>query len=257
MTVLAFTRPDRRLGESRRMAEEMGFTVLCAPSLSILPGDPDAFRSVAEKIVRREFDLMIFTSSTAVEECIRMSERPLSEIVEGTETMAIGSPTSSALKNAGIEVSDIPDEYSSEGIVEHLGDSVAGKKVLLIRSDRGSPILRLGLNSNGAETTELISYRLEQAAMSDELVEMISQGSAGRIDVFAFTSPLSARFFIRSCEERAGKDATRSMMRNSLVAAIGDPTASELTSLGFKVDVIPERSTFKDMLLEIMKETER
>lgn len=40
MRTLGFTRPAHKIAESVAQAERMGFSVLAAPSLDILPGDP-------------------------------------------------------------------------------------------------------------------------------------------------------------------------------------------------------------------------
>lgn len=44
MTTIGFTRPNRRLKDSINEAKELGFTVMAAPSLNIIPGNDSEFR---------------------------------------------------------------------------------------------------------------------------------------------------------------------------------------------------------------------
>ena len=43
MTVIGFTRPKDRIKDSVKEAEDMGFTVMAAPSLEIFTGDDEEF----------------------------------------------------------------------------------------------------------------------------------------------------------------------------------------------------------------------
>jgi uroporphyrinogen-III synthase len=60
---------------------------------------------------------------------------------------------------------------------------------------------------------------------------------------------LSARSFAEAAEKRGGID----MLRNARIAAIGRPTADMIGDLGLKVDIMPEKATFEDMITAIKK----
>jgi len=247
LTVVAFARPKRRLPGSIALAEAAGFTVMAAPSLEILPRNikdvEELFRGI------RKDDIVVFTSATSVEECMRY---PLfTDSLIGTLVISIGPGTSEALGSAGVKVDAMPSEYSSEGIVEHLSGSVAGKKVILIRSDRGSRLLDRGLAAAGADVTDFVAYGLEPADPV-HLNEILNAGKDGKIDVFAFTSPLSARSFVEAADKKNGN---RDMFKNAEVAAIGKPTIEMLVSLGINVTIIPENATFGEMIEAIKKRT--
>ena len=219
---------------------------MAAPSLEIMP------RSISdtEQLLRtiRRGDVVVFTSATAAEECGRS---PLfRDSVAGAHVVSIGPGTAEALEHLGVATDSMPEEYSSEGIVGHLRGSVKGKKVILIRSDRGSRVLDQGLAAAGAEVVDFAAYSLKPADPG-YLKEILDAGNMGKIDVFAFTSPLSAQSFAEAAESRAIK--TADMLGKVKVAAIGRPTIDMLTSLGIKVDIIPERATFEDMIAAIKR----
>ncbi|MCL2149174.1 MAG: uroporphyrinogen-III synthase [Methanomassiliicoccaceae archaeon] len=244
MTLIAFTRPERRLRESVALAESEGFTVMAAPSLEIAPCDVSELELLLRTVERG--DIIVFTSATAAEECGRS---PLfKESVSGAFIVSIGPGTAEALERLGVATDTMPDVYSSEGIVECLSGSVKGKRVVLLRSDRGSRALDRGLAAMGAEVTDFAVYSLTPADPK-RLEGILEAGREGRIDVFAFTSPLSAQSFVEAAESM-GIDAV-AMLGGAKVAAIGKPTIDMLISLGVRVDVIPEKATFECMIAAV------
>jgi len=248
LTVLAFTRPERRLGASIALAEAMGFTVMAAPSLDVIRRSAEdidgLFRSV------KNYDIVIFTSPTAAEECARCAF--LEDSLKGTLIVSIGPGTSAALEDIGIRADTMPSEYSSEGTAKHLSGIAAGKRVMILRSDRGSDVLGRSLTAAGADVTDFALYMLTPSD-PEHLNEMMDAGTDGKIDVFAFTSPLSARSFAEAAVKRTGG---LDIFGNALTAAIGRPTADMLNSLGIRADIMPERATFKEMMYAIKKRTE-
>ena len=245
MTTLAFTRPLRRLEESVAEAEEMGFDVVASPSLDIIHGDPVSYKGIREKLRNKEFGMVIFSSATAVEECHSEWDDEFASMIGGTEVIAIGPGTSRLLRDMGIEVTSIPKEYTSSGLVDHLKGSDR-KDVLIVHSDKGSTVLRDGLESSGFKVEELVAYTLDKH--KGGLDRMRSMAKGGRIDVFAFTSRMSVESFFDSI----GMDKDELFAR-AKVAAIGPPTRERLEEEGVDVDIMPANATFKE-LLQVIKD---
>ena len=255
MITLAFTRPERRLEESIAQAKDMGFRVLAAPSLDVIPGEIEDFEKIADRLFRKSIDICIFSSVTAVEECVKVWRTETGEILSTAEVIPIGPSTAEALIRNGIKVGSTPDIYSSQGLVDHLASQSYGKKVLIIHSDKGSDILKKGLRSNGAKVTELVAYRLKKAKLTSASKMIISEALKGKVDVFAFTSPLSAVAFFDAVVDR-GHEILK-IVEGANIAAIGEPTAVALRSLGLNVDIMPENSTFRSLLESIKKFKEK
>jgi uroporphyrinogen-III synthase len=228
------------LAASVAFAEAAGFTVMAAPSLDIISRGTGEIENIFRTI--KPGNMAIFTSPTAVEECMRHPF--VKDSLSGTFIVSIGSGTSKALEHADIKVDTMPKEYSSEGLVKHLSASVKGKRVVLLRSDRGTRVLNEGLTAAGAEVAEFAVYGL-MPADPERLNMILDAGAAGKIDAFAFSSPLTARAFVEAAEKRFGNI---DMFTNATVAAIGKPTEDALIALGIKVDIIPERETFEGMI---------
>ncbi|MFT0898635.1 uroporphyrinogen-III synthase [Candidatus Methanoprimaticola sp. MG2] len=252
MTVLGFTRPSKRLKDSVKEAEDMGFTVYAAPSLEILPGEDQQFARFEESVTPES--IVVFCSSTAVEECQTRYGDRLPGIVGDAKVVSIGPATTGKLEAVGITPSAVPEDYSSYGIVDMMRDEVGGKRVILVRSDSGSDVLSDGMMDAGAELVDIAAYRLKEAGMGNALLHMMMELKSGRIDVMAFTSPMSASMFIAAVEKQFGKERGDEYLHSVKVAAIGIPTKKRLTELGFAPDIVPEKTTFTDMLKAIRAE---
>ena len=250
MTVLGFTRPASKLGASVREAESMGFTVLAAPSLEVEMAPGSEFVRLRESLVPGS--VAVFGSTTAADMCQKYFGEGLPEVFRGHSVYAIGSRTADRLTELGIDVSELPKEYSSYGLVDLLKEDIRGRRVVMVRSDSGTEVLSQGITEAGAELIDIAVYHLNDAGVTEDTVAMMDAIAAGKMDWIAFTSPMSSAVFFGHMEERFGKEKGDSYMQENVkVAAIGRPTAEELVRLGRPADFIPEKSTFRDLLCGI------
>ena len=241
MTTLAFTRPLRRLAESVEIAEGYGFDVMAAPSLDIVHGDARSYGEIRKKLKEKVFSTVIFSSATAAEECLSEWGDELPSIFSDTEVISIGPGTAKALGRMGVGTSSMPAEYTSSGLVEHLRRNEDGRKVLIIHSDRGSTVLKDGLESSGFDVEELIAYTLEKH--EGGLDEIRSAILDDKVDVIAFTSRMSVESFLDSI----GLEK-EIIFRKAKAAAIGPPTKERLEEEGIRADIMPRDATFRNML---------
>ena len=255
---VAFTRPEDKIPESLRLAESLGMTAMAAPSLRIIEGVQEQFDAAEGLLSRNLVDFAVFGSGTAVEACARRwGDERLASLFSGCRVVSIGPHTSDVLRLHGVVAGMMPqDDYSSYGVVDMLSGLVSGRKVMLVRSDSGSDVLVQGLEEAGAEVVLFQSYRLEEAGETPELSRIFDALEAGCLDAVAFTSPMSASVFIGRLRERFG-DRADSMLDSTAVAAIGRPTSMRLKELGHPPRIVPEKTTFKDMLqacLDVLEE---
>ena len=243
MTVIGFTRPLPKLEAAIREAEAMGFTVMAAPSMSISMGDDSEFSRMESALPG---SIAIFGSTTAADICRERYGERFPEVFSGATVIAIGSATGGRLESYGLKVSGMPDEFSSYGLIEMLGGSIEGRRVVMVRSDSGTDVLTKGIPEAGAELIDIAVYKLVDAGMTPELEAMIDAISEKKMDWMAFTSPMSARTFFKHVADRLG-DASI-MVDNVKVAAIGRPTAEALVKLWRPADLVPEQATFRDLL---------
>lgn len=254
MITVAFTRPADKIAESVKLAESLGMEAVAAPSLEILDGEESEYKNAELALSSGKVEIAVFGSGTAVEKCIAVfGTEKFKTLFEGKTLVAIGPYTSMMLKKIGGLDHDIMpvDDYSSYGIVKALNGKVDGKGVMLVRSDSGSDVLKQGLLDDGADIIEFASYRLKKVGMTDDLAILMDGFEDGSIDAVGFTSPMSADSFFSLLNKRFGEAESKEILSKRKVAAIGRPTAMKLTSLGRAPDIVPEKTTFEDMLKAI------
>lgn len=251
--VIAIMRPEMYLNESITQAQGYGFETFSAPMIEIEDKKDDGFDDFVHRVIDDKSDYVIFTSANGIDFTLRKipdgNKQKFVTALNNTNVVAIGPNTQKALINAGITSMDLPDSYSSEGVVDYLGPFVNGKIVDIARSSYGSDYLISGLIDNGATVFETQVYTLN---IPDNIAQknLIRCALAGNISVFAFTSSMIVHnFFIKANEVEAGERVIEVLNSDeTIVAAIGRPTANTLKSYGVNVDIVPEKYLFENML---------
>ncbi|VVB90755.1 Uroporphyrinogen-III synthase HemD [uncultured archaeon] len=250
MKVIAIMRPAGYLAESARLARSMGFKPVTAPMIDVVDKFDHNFIGFVERIMNGAVDYVIFTSATGVEFTLlklNSTDEFIDQLNE-TRVVAIGPKTKEALLKNGINVSIMPDSYSSEGLVEML-TGIEGAIIEIARSSHGAPELVKGLIEKGAKVHETQVYEIIRPR-DERHQNLMEQALAGKIDIFAFTSSMMVRNFMAIAEDMGIKDDIIRIMNEKTVAAIGKPTSETLAGFGVRVGIMPERYTFEELLKE-------
>jgi uroporphyrinogen-III synthase len=185
---------------------------------------------------RTDADYVILTSKTGVELADYQGWEP------GDATVcAIGAATADALEAHGYTVDIVPDEYSSEGLVERLTGEVDGSRIEVARSDHGSAVLLDGLSVAGAYVHETVLYQLVTPDGAGVAAERAAEGT---LDAALFTSSLTVENFLAVARERGIRDEALAGLNDAVVGAIGMPTKETAEGLGITVDVVPADADF-------------
>ena len=252
--VIAIMRPDMHLDSSITLLHSHGFDVIAAPMIELRDNRDSNFNGFVERVLACESDTAIFTSANGIAFTMQKIDDPerFVQALNRTSVVAIGSKTKKALETRGINVSLMPDSYSSKGIAELLRGT-GGKTVEVVRSTHGDPALITELRGSGGgvEVYETAVYRLVLPDDSRQQ-RMIEDALNGKIDVFAFTSAMTVHNFMTVARSMGAESGIVDVLCERVVAAIGDPTADVLSGYGVSVDVLPEKFTFKDMVDAIM-----
>lgn len=231
MRVAVFRPADERMDRAEELLREEGHDVLRDPLL-----EP---RSTGRTPL--EADYMVFTSLTGVVISVD------AEVDFGdTVVCAIGPRTRDALEERGVEVGVLPDEYTSEGLVEALRGEVRGRRVEVARSDHGSQELLVGLNDADAFVHETVLYELMRPEGAGErTVEALADGS---LDAVLFTSSLTVEHLLDAAGEAGLEDQVLEALRDVAVGAIGEPTRRTAEMFGVSVNFLPEQQTFESLV---------
>ncbi len=153
------TRPAGRAGGLCTLIEQAGGEGYRFPVLEIVePANPAAVTAAFRGM--RRYDLVIFVSPSAAEMAARLwSSSDWTE--HGRVAVAVGAGTAKALAHAGIaEVLVGPPPFSSAALlgIDEM-QSVAGKRILIVRGQTGGVELGERLRERGAGVRYLQSYR--------------------------------------------------------------------------------------------------
>jgi len=232
---VAFFRPDdERAAAAATVLRDLGVEPLSDPMLAV---DPTGVSP------RADAAYTVLTSKTGVELASGAGWTPDGAVV------AIGTATADALESHSYTVDHVPEEYSSSGLVESLGDEVAGRRIEVARSDHGSALLTDGLEAAGAYVHETILYRLVRP---DDAGDSVDAAAEGRLDGACFTSSLTVEHFLEVAAERGVPSAARAGLDDAVVGAIGTPTSETADAHGIDVDVVARTAEFEALATAVV-----
>jgi uroporphyrinogen-III synthase len=167
----------------------------------------------------------------------------------------------------GLQADFVPTEFSGAGLVMELARPLAGKRVLLPRSNMASAELPAGLRAAGSPVTEVVAYM----TLGPELVEtepvdgnagpgQLDQGNengeaaakaalrAGTADAAVFFSPSAFHNFVKLLRQIAGAAELQEIGGRVALAAVGPVTAAAIREGGFVVALEAEQATGESLV---------
>jgi len=261
------TRPaSEGTGLTGRLAE-LGAEVIALPATRIGPPadegplDDALHRLAAGSVAAPAYDWIAFTSANAVAAFferllslptqVTASQTPASQAssaprydvrcLAGVRLAAIGPATARALAGYGLVPDLVPDQGTGKHLAAAMPD-VAGKRVLLPRSDQALPDLPAGLAARGAQVTEVVAYSVTAAYQpaayqpaADPEPLALEAVRAGAIDVAIFCSPSA----LRALATMLGGEPLDRALGGAAIACIGPTTAAAAQEMGLCTPIVP------------------
>jgi uroporphyrinogen-III synthase len=254
MKRIAVTRPAIFLPATIGYLKSKGLEAVPIPMMEMVPRNDGGVESFLERLSSGSVDAVILTSQNGVRFMMdRVRDKADLVIKLGSiELLAIGPKTNKALEEYGIKAKRMPSTFSSEGIVKEFCSQLAGKRVEILRSDHGNPVLITGLEEKGAIVKETIIYDIIPLK-GEEQEAFIREALQGSIDAFTFTSTMTAKSLLLNASDMGLLEELKKAINSRKVAVIGNPTADFLVKNGIRVDVVPEKFTFEDMIDALLK----
>jgi uroporphyrinogen-III synthase len=227
---IVITRAAEQSRELARMLEDRGAEVVLFPLVEFLP--PMDFVTLDEQLLRLQaFDAVLFLSANAVRYVFERSRylhvdwgRCRPQLIA-----AVGPATARALSEEGVHVDYVARQHTGEALARELHASIAGRSVLLPRSDRGNEGVSTALKQIGACPSEVVAYR---TAMPEEVNAAIAgRISRGEVDAMIFASPSAVQNFAALL----GPDSVAKLAQQIEFAAIGPTTTEALREAGLRV----------------------
>ena len=191
------TRGTTQLARLSDGLRRLGAVPVEVPVIEIMP--PVDLAPCAAALRHLEvYDWILLTSTNTVRmlfdqaRSLGIALRPRARIA------AIGAATAAAAREAGLEVSLVPDAYVAERLVETLREKAAGKRVLLARAAMARDLIPDSLRGAGATVDVVEVYR---NAVPRHAPEQLRRAWREGLDAATFTSSSSVTHLATAARE--------------------------------------------------------
>jgi uroporphyrinogen III methyltransferase/synthase len=268
---IAITRPSHQTAALVERLSALGATAIATPTIAIAP--PDDPTPLANALARlHDYDWLIFTSANGVEAVSEWLPHPLTpspaELGRGNRrdsdgetnahdalggeaprVAAIGPATAAALREHGIQVDVIPEEYIAEGLLRAIGD-VRGRRILLPRAALARDVLAETLRARGAMVDEIAAYRTIPGEGIPRLIDLLHVQA---LDAIAFTSSSTVRFLLAGLAEHGiAEHAALEWLAHPAIACIGPITAATAREAGLRVQIVAREYTVDGLVTALL-----
>ncbi|MGD0955725.1 MAG: uroporphyrinogen-III synthase [Candidatus Acidiferrales bacterium] len=231
---IVVTRAPEQARELTRALESLGAQVILFPTVCFAP--PEDWHKLDEQLRHLDlFEAILFLSKNAVryifDRCAELGIK--CEMVESSNRFiaAVGPATAQALTEKGLRVDCVAKNYTGESLVRELRESLAGRRVLLPRSDRGDDRVPDALREIGASVTEVIAYRTVAPAALDPTI--LARVRGGEVDAVVFASPSA----FRNLRDSVGRAEIAQLSARIQFVAIGPTTSRAIRESGSRVAI--------------------
>ncbi|MBI5188444.1 MAG: uroporphyrinogen-III C-methyltransferase [Nitrospirae bacterium] len=244
--------------------EELGAEIIEFPTIEIVP--PESYDELDKSIAKIEtYDWLIFTSRNGVNYFLKRffeKERDIRDL-KGIKICAIGTKTAAAIRNYGIKVDLIPDEFNAEGLISAVvqksgraevtselpnfrASGLKGMRFLLPRAEVAREVFPEKIRELGGEIDVPVTYRAIKPEIHGKRLRRFLK--EGKISIATFTSAATFNNF----REIMGEDADE-LLKGVAIAVIGPVTARAVENAGLKVDIMPREATIEALVEEVIK----
>ena len=191
-----------------------------------------------------QYQGLIFTSVNGVRffaERLKTIDQDIREL-KGLRVFTIGPKTAEAVRDLGIKVDVVPENFVAESLIESIGrENVEGKRFLLPRATVAREVLPEQLRKMGAIVDVAPAYKtiLPETSVST----LAKRLEAGSIDIITFTSSSTVKNFLALTGEKL-----LPAIKKTTIACIGPVTAKTARDAGLNVEIVPEEYTVPTLL---------
>lgn len=226
--------------------KRLGADVIEIPFIEIRP--PRSYKPL-DAALRNigEYDWLILTSVNGVEALSARMKR--SRITPAKfshlKIAAIGPATRKAIRELGLEVEVVPEQYVAESVVEGLRKKVKGKRVLLARAKVARDVIPRELRKAEAKVDVIDAYQTVVPSASRTKLRSLMSNPKLKPDIVCFTSSSTVRNFF-------GLLRRQECPRHTLTASIGPITSSTLRDYGLPVHIEAKEYTIPGLVKAIV-----
>ena len=267
---IVVTRPKDQAREMTSLLEFHGAEVLLIPVLGFEePTDKDLLDAALRALAK--VDWIVFTSENAARYLAQRAAKigvDIRTAASQTKIAVVGPATASAAESVGWYVSFVAKHHNSESLAQELERHVAGKRILLPRSDLANDDLPRALRKSAAQVIEVVAYRtvassVEQGTFVGRIRfteeprnphrEALDRVRHGEFDLITFASPSAVQHFA----ELIGSQFMRTFSDAKRLASIGPTTSKAIAEAGWQTAIEARESTSKGLVEAIVAHFEQ
>ncbi len=220
---ILLTCSETLIQEASDLISDAGGIPLPFPAIRLVP-DPEG---IAPLLTAPPFDWLVLTSPSSVHAALAMIKEAGFDLRRMPTIMVCGKGTAQALCSYGLQPDAVPEcDFGSGGLIETAASRIRpGERVLRLRSDAAGPGLAEALGKQGAIVTDRIILHNKPVVHS----------RLPPFDGILFASRSAVTAFLDR------PDAPD--LNGRLIAAIGKPTAAELTQRGISSFITGQEAT--------------
>ena len=191
-----------------------------------------------------QYQGLIFTSVNGVRffaERLKAIDQDIREL-KGIRVFTIGPKTAEAVRDLGIRVDVVPEDFVAESLIESIGkENIKGKRFLIPRATVARETLPEQLRKMGAFVDIAPVYQTILPSPSVEALE--KRLKEGSIDVITFTSSSTVNNFLALMS-----DKLLPYIKKAKIACIGPITEKTARDAGLNVEIVPNQYTVSSLM---------
>jgi uroporphyrinogen-III synthase len=236
--LLAITRDRVEASEFSDLVTSEGGTAIALPAIEIIPKPKSAMVGFINLVnsIKNEEPYCAFLSPRVVDilfdgsnDIFRSDQ--LVALLNSCTVVAIGPKTKQRLINHGINVKLMPENYSSQGLIELLAkmEKIPGKKIIIPRSEASDDLIEDALSSLKMVVSVFFLYTIRTSGLTPVWKEFVSLLEQKRVDAIVFTSASNVKAFFEITNRILHEEKITTLLRNvKAVITIGPMTSKEL-----------------------------
>jgi len=244
------TLEHRYAKEFSALFERLGATVHTCPLLEEKPVENrDELQEFVRHVIGGSLDIMIFLTGVGarflVAESESMGVKQDFIAALGRLTIVVRGPKPvTALRQLGVHIDVIPDNPTTEGVVEALRNrDLQGRNVGVQLYGTPNPQLVSALEAKGATVKPIQVYAYGTASDSTAVNALITRIVDGQIQVVVFTSAPQVRMLFEFASKLGVTGALEKALKSSVtIASIGEVTNRALAEKNLVAQIVPAQS---------------
>jgi len=246
----------RELDRLGQMLEAQGAETLRCPLVAIADApDPEPVLAWLNRFVEAPPDDLVLMTGEGLRRLCGFADRAglqaaFRGALGGVRTITRGPKPARALREIGLAPGLRAERPTTEGVVAALAQGALRERRVGVQLYPDAPATLVDFLSNaGARPDPVWPYAYVPSVADAEVLALIGELAAGRVDVIAFTSAAQVTRLVAASRAAALETRLHAALQTTAIAAVGPVVAAELQRKGLTVAIMPRDTYFMKPLV--------